>query len=206
MACQYISTRFTVLRTFMLAVVINLAAVPAFAAAQLVEVGHFTSAGTITLQLLKFHEQFADGTRIAEITVAEHNGQRVVNRKGYSASGDCRIESAPLLTSNGQLIPRHLVAPAGTRVYLPELIKAWLIGCADDGCRALEGVDFLGHETISARCDQTTLSENRCGCHVVTTETVGTVLFGNGTELCKGSLDRLISAQVSEWIRFRYIE
>jgi len=64
------------------AVWLNLVPVTTFAATQSVEIGRFTSAGTISLQLPKFHEQFADGTRIAEITVTEYDGNRVVSAKG----------------------------------------------------------------------------------------------------------------------------
>ena len=42
------------------AVSLNLVPFTTFAATQPVEIGKFTSAGTITLQLPKFHEQFAD--------------------------------------------------------------------------------------------------------------------------------------------------
>ena len=104
------------------------------AATQSVEIGRFTSAGTISLQLPKFQEQFADGTRIAEITVTEYNGNRVVKRKGYSASGDCRTEITPIMNSSGQIIPSTFVAPAGTRVFFLTPIEVDLLRCSDDGC------------------------------------------------------------------------
>ena len=211
MACPHISTRFRVLRiallhSFLVGAMLNPAAVPTSAATQRVEIGRFTSAGTVTLQLPKFHEQFADGTRISEITVAEYNGQRVVRRKGYSASGNCRVESTPIMTSNGQAIPSQVAAPAGTPVYLPVLIRVAVTGCSDSGCRDLAGVDALGgHETIRAWCDQTELSDNLCRCHVDTTESVDTKLFESSLVTCRSSLGPLTSAQVSEWVRFQYI-
>jgi hypothetical protein len=179
---------------------------PARAASQLVEVGRFTSAGTIALQLPKFHEQLADGTRISEITVTDHDGYRVVRRKGYTASGHCRTESARLVTANGQAILSTAVAPLATPVFLTPVISVILSGCSDSGCRRLAGVDGLdGHETLRAWCDQTALSDNGCGCHVVTTESVETQLANDSLGLCKSLVDRFIPYQVSEWIRFRYI-
>ena len=211
MTSQQISTRPPVRRIVLLhailsAALLALGAVPALAANQRVEVGQFTSSGTIALQLPKFHEQFADGTKIAEITVADFNGYRVVSRKGYAASGACRIETAPITTGDGQPIPSHFVAAAGTRVFLPTLISVTLSGCVDNRCGDLVGVDGLGgHETLRAWCDRTELSDNACRCHVVTTEAVGIQLADNALGLCTSWLDRLTSAQVSEWIRFRYV-
>ena len=211
MTSQQISTRtpvrrIVVLHAILLAALLALGAVPALAANQRVEVGQFTSSGTIALQLPKFHEQFADGTKIAEITVADFNGYRVVSRKGYAASGACRIETAPIMTGDGQPIPSHFVAAAGTRVFLPTLISVTLSGCVDNRCGDLAGVDGLGgHETLRAWCDRTELSDNVCRCHVVTTEAVGIQLADNALGLCTSWLDRLTSAQVSEWIRFRYV-
>ncbi len=211
MSYRHISTRLTVLRiallhVFLLAAMLDPAAVPASAATQRVEIGRFTSAGTVALQLAKFHEQFADGTRISEITVAEYNGQRVIKRKGYSASGNCRVESTPIMTSNGQAIPGQVVPPAGTPVYLPVLIRVVVTGCSDSGCHDLVGVDALGgHETIRAWCDQTELSDYLCRCHVDTTESLDTKLSESPLGQCRSSLGPLTSAQVSEWVRFRYI-
>ena len=211
MTSQQISTRPPVRRIVLLhailsAALLALGAAPAVAANQKVEVGQFTSSGTIALQLPKFHEQFADGTKIAEITVADFNGYRVVSRKGYAASGACRIETAPITTGDGQPIPSHFVAAAGTRVFLPTLISVTLSGCVDNRCGDLAGVDGLGgHETLRAWCDRTELSDNACRCHVVTTEAVGIQLADNALGLCTSWLDRLTSAQVSEWIRFRYV-
>jgi len=211
MTSQQISTRtpvrrIVVLHAILSAALLALGAAPAVAANQKVEVGQFTSSGTIALQLPKFHEQFADGTKIAEITVADFNGYRVVSRKGYAASGACRIETAPITTGDGQPIPSHFVAAAGTRVFLPTLISVTLSGCVDNRCGDLAGVDGLGgHETLRAWCDRTELSDNICRCHVVTTEAVGIQLADNALGLCTSWLDRLTSAQVSEWIRFRYV-
>lgn len=189
------------------AVLLNVVPVTTFAATQSVEIGKFTSAGTITLQLQKFHEQFADGTRIAEITVTEYDGNRVVKRKEYSASGDCRAEIAPIMNSSGQIIPSTFVASAGTRVFLPTLIPVTRLTCSDDGCSDLAGVDALdGHETLSAKCDQTELSDNRCQCHVKTTESAETGLYDyEGDDLCSSWLEDILSP-VSDWIRLRYIQ
>ena len=127
------------LHWLLLAVLLNLVAMPVFAATQLVEIGRYTSTGTIALQLPKFQEQFADGIRISEIKVAEHNGNLVVKRKGYSASGDCRTEIAPIMNSSGQIIPSTSVTSVGTRVFFTRAIKADLLRCSDDGCQDLEG-------------------------------------------------------------------
>ena len=211
MTCQYISARLALGRRVLLgaiplAALLIFGSARALAANQPVEVGRFMSAGTIVLQLPKFHEQFADGTRISEIIVAEDDGYRVVRRKGYSASGQCRMESARLVTANGQPILSTAVAPLGTPVFLPGLISVTLIGCSDNGCRRLTGVDGLGgHETLRAWCDQTELSDNRCRCHVVTTESVDTQLANDSLGLCASLLDRVLSYPVTEWIRFRYI-
>ena len=74
---------------FLLAAMLNPAAVPTSAATQRVEIGRFTSAGTIALQLPKFHEQFADGTRISEITVAE--SQRLTRGQAQRVFGVRRL-------------------------------------------------------------------------------------------------------------------
>jgi hypothetical protein len=211
MTCQHISARLALgrralLGAILLAALLIFGTAPALAANQLVEVGRFTSAGTIALQLPKFHEQLADGTRISEITVVDDDGYRVVRRKGYTASGQCRMESARVVTANGQAILSTVVAPVGTPVFLPPLIRVIAAGCNDNGCRKLEGVDGLGgHETLRAWCDRTELSDSRCSCHVVTTESVDTQLASDSLGLCASLLDRVLSYQVSEWIRFRYI-
>src|SRR4030095_12727781 len=96
------------------AVVLGMAASSTFAATQRAEIGKFTAAGTITLQLAKFQEQFTDGTKITEVTVTDYNGTRVVKRKGYAASGDCRVEMAPIADSAGQILQSASIAPAGT--------------------------------------------------------------------------------------------
>jgi hypothetical protein len=137
------------LHWLLLAVLINSAAMSVFAATQLVEIGRYTSTGTIALQLPKFQEQFADGTRISEIKVAEYNGNLVVKRKGYSASGDCRTEIAPIMDSSGKIIPSTSVTTVGTRIFFTKAIKVDLLRCSDDGCHELEGVDGLnGVETL----------------------------------------------------------
>ena len=212
MASQQISTRpparrIALLRAITSAALLTLGAAPALAAAnQPVEVGRFTATGTIALQLPKFHEQLADGTRIAEITVGDVDGYRVVSRKGYAASGACRIESTPIVTGDGQPIPSHVVAAAGTRVFLPALFKVALTGCVDNRCSSLVGVDgFDGHETLRAWCDRTELSEDLCKCHVVTTESVDIRIANYPLDLCTAGLDRVTSVQVSEWVRFRYV-
>ena len=198
--------RIVLLHAILSAALLALGAVPARAATQRVEVGQFTSSGTIALQLPKFHEQLADGTRIAEITVADLNGYRVIRRKGYAASGECRIESAPITTADGQPISSQFAAAAGTRVFLPALFRVALTGCVDNRCGDLVGVDGLGgHETLRAWCDRTELSEDLCKCHVVTTESVDIKIANYPLDLCTSGLDRVTSVQVSEWVRFRYV-
>ena len=212
MAYQHSSTQFALRRivllpAIVLAALLDFGATHTLAANQSVEIGRFTSSGTIALQLEKFHEQFGDGTRISEITVGDYNGYRVVRRKGNSASGECRVEMAPLMTGNGEAILSGSAVAAGTRVFLPGLLKVTLTGCSNNLCSSLAGVDGLGgHETLRAWCDQTVLSENRCRCHVVTTESPDIELAEDRGNLCTSWLDRLISAHVSEWVRFRYIE
>ena len=211
MAYQHSSTQFTLRRivlfpAIVLAALLDLGATHTLAANQSVEIGRVTSSGTIALQLEKFHEQFGDGTRIAEITVGDYNGYRVVRRKGNSASGECRVERAPLMTGNGEaILSGSPWQPVGG--FLPGLIKVTLTGCSNNLCSSLAGADGLGgHETLRAWCDQTVLSENRCRCHVVTTESPGHRAREDPGNLCTSWLDRLISAHVSEWVRFRYIE
>ena len=182
------------------AVWLNLVPVTTLAATQSVEIGRFTSAGTISLQLPKFHEQFADGTRIAEITVTEYNGNRVVKRKGYSASGDCRVEIAPIMNSSGQTIPSTFVAPAGTRVFLLTPIEVDLLRCSDDGC--IDKVALLPPAgAYRGQCDQTELSGNRCRCHIIGEN----ALFGNEGDWCNSYLEHIWST-LSDWIRLRYIK
>ena len=55
----------------------HLAAEQTFSANQWVEIGQFTPTGTVALQLSKFQEQFADGTGITEITIAEYRWSRM---------------------------------------------------------------------------------------------------------------------------------
>jgi hypothetical protein len=187
------------------AVWLNLVPVTTLAATQSVEIGRFTSAGTISLQLPKFQEQFADGTRIAEITVTEYDGNRVVRRKGYSASGDCRVEITPIMNSSGQTISSIFVAPAGTRVFFVKAIPVTLFSCSDDGrCSELVGVGVPdGPQTLSAKCDQTELSDNRCQCHITTTDSTETQVGAD--DFCHSGLENLWS-HLSDWIRLRYIK
>ncbi len=132
---HHISARLTVLRRgllhlLLLAAMLNPAAVSPRAATQRVEIGQFTSAGRIALQLEKFHEQFADGTRIAEITLADDNGYSVVRRKGYSASGELPRREPPVHDwVTAKPCRANFVAPAGTPVFVPTLLRVMRTAC-----------------------------------------------------------------------------
>jgi hypothetical protein len=151
----------------LLVVLVNFTAAPTFATAQQVEIGKFALDGTVDLELRKFHQKFADGTRIAEITVTDHNGNRVVKRKGYSARSNCRIEIAPILSSTGDIIPSTSVASAGTPVFFGTLTPVTVFYCSDDHRRCAL-LKKLGNQ--AAYCDQTDASGNKCKCHVVPAE------------------------------------
>jgi len=188
----------------LVAVLLSVAASPIFAATQHAEIGKFTASGTITLQLAKFQEQFADGTKIAEITVTDYNGNRVVKRKGYSASGDCRVEMAPIANSAGQVIQNASVAPAGTRVYLFSVHPVAVLSCQDDGCHALKNVVLLGDPPLqSAKCDVTALSDNLCWCHL--NDGTGDHLVNNFGDFCNSFLETILSP-LSDWIRLQNIQ
>ena len=180
---------------------LSMAASSTFAATQRAEIGKFTASGTITLQLAKFQEQFTDGTKITEVTVTNYNGTRVVKRKGYAASGDCRVEMAPIADSAGQIIQSASIAPAGTRVYLFSVYPVSLLECEDDGCHALKNVGTPPLQ--SAKCDVTELSDNRCWCHL--NDGTGVHLVHNFGDFCNSFLETLLSP-LGNWIRFQYIQ
>jgi hypothetical protein len=189
----------------LLAALLNFAA-PTFATAQLVEIGKFSSEGTVHLQLPKFHQNFADGTRIIEITVTEYNGNRVVKRKGDAASNGCRIEVAPILKSTGGVIPSAFVAPAGTPVFFGgTFVPVTAFYCRDDHrrCALLKNAVPVGYPpNQSAHCDQTDASDNKCKCHVV--PAAGGITIPS-VDFCNSYWEQ-VSSPTIEWVRSHYFQ
>jgi hypothetical protein len=182
------------------------AAGPTFAATQRAEIGRFTASGTIALQWAKFQKQLADGTKIAEISVTDYQGTPVVKRKWYGASGDCRVEMAPMANSAGQILPSGFVAPAGTPVYLFSVHPVSLLACEDEEgwCHALKNVHPLGAPpAISAKCDVTEASENRCWCHV--NVGLGPEPINDGLDYCTSFLDTVWDDLIA-WIKSDYLQ
>ena len=165
------------------------------------QVARVADDGGIVLLTNRLVDKFPDGTPVAEAFVDDSNGFLRLVRKGFKFNGDCLREVTTLYDANR--IPVSVGnTVAGQPVFTVNATPVSLIGCLDDGCRALKNVVFPGEPPlVSARCETSELSGNKCKCHL--NDGSGTVVT-NG-DFCNSWLEeRLLS--VSQWVLPQFIQ
>jgi hypothetical protein len=71
----------------------------AYAGAKAV-IGQMAADGAVTLYSERFHDELADGTRVAEIAIRSVDGYLRLMRRSYPG-GECRLESTPIVDTVG---------------------------------------------------------------------------------------------------------
>jgi hypothetical protein len=165
------------------------------------QVARVADDGGIVLLTNRLVDKFPDGTPVAEAFVDISNGFLRLVRKGYKFNGDCLREVTTLYDAN-QIAVSVGNTVAGQSLFAVEATPVNLLGCNDDGCRALKNVVFPGEPPlVSARCDRSELSGNTCKCHL--NDGSGTVVT-NG-DFCNSwqAVNVLI---ISQWVWPRFIQ
>jgi hypothetical protein len=157
--------------------------------------------GNVEVLTNRLVDKFPDGTPVAEAFVDISNGYLRLVRKGFKFNGDCLREVTTLYDVNRIPVLVGSTA-AGQSLWVLHESTVNLLACLDDGCRALKNVVFPGEPPlVSARCDRTDLSGNKCKCHL--NDGTGTVVT-NG-DFCNSWLEeRILSIQ--EWVLPQFIQ
>lgn len=165
------------------------------------QVARVDSDGGIELMTNRLVDRFADGTPVAEALVDISNGFLRLVRKGYKFNGDCLREVTTLYDANHIAVSVGNTVP-GQKLFVWEASTVNLLACLDDGCRALKNVVFPGEPPlVSARCDRTDLSDNKCKCHL--NDGSGTVVT-NG-DFCNSWLEERILS-LPQWVLPLFIQ
>jgi len=161
-------------------------------AAQRAEIGVVAADGNVQLFRDRFQENFPDGTAVAEVRAAISNGFLQLTRKGFDAKNACRQHVTRVVDALGQ--PVTSLNP-GQSLYLWEFLAVEVSDCNDSGC-----ADDI---PAPSKCNITEKSGNRCRCHVRGPD--HEIFISPNEDLCWSLLDR-IEADLSQWVRFSFIE
>jgi len=154
-------------------------------AATLTEVGKYNGRGEISLNYEVLLREFPDDRPVKALKVVNNNGHLMVSRKGYGDDGTCFTEAVQLVDRCGTPLVLGSDPLMGKRVFLSSEIAVLVRACADDGCHALINVGLPGEQMpISATCDISEISDNKCACHVNRGQGIEIVRDGL---LCKSS-------------------
>lgn len=165
------------------------------------QVARVTDDGGIELLTNRLVDKFPDGTRVAEVYIDDSNGFLRLVRKGFKFNGDCLREVTTLYDAN-QIAVTVGSTVAGQSLFAVHATPVSFLGCNDDGCRRLKNVVLPGDPPlVSARCDSSELSGNRCKCHL--NDGSGTVVT-NG-DFCNSWLEVSL-LDISHWLWPQFIQ
>lgn len=177
-------------------------AFPVLAAGQMAQIGMYDADGHIKLDKERFQTSFSRGIQVSEVRLDISIGLVHLVRQGYDEENACRTERIEVLYRDGSPVVAGMAAVAGEPVFIFSTSVINIFACLDDKCNALKGVVIPGEPPLlSAACDRSELSGNKCSCHI----NDGTGERVTEGDFCNSAIDNMLRPTVY-WVKLAYVD